>query len=75
MPKLELPKSIPEDIQGLNYKEGLYELKDHVWEEALNSNLLQGHRPIKRIILTFSQSLIKKHLNWICIFLCSLALP
>jgi hypothetical protein len=47
-----LLKNIPLHIQGLNYREGVYELKDHVGQEALNSNLLLKLRPIKRIIPT-----------------------
>ncbi len=50
VPKLELPESIPRHVQGLNYRDDLYELEDYVWEEALNSNLLLRFRPIRKII-------------------------
>ncbi len=40
MAKCELFKSIPLHVQKLNYKENVYELDDHVGEEALKSGLL-----------------------------------
>jgi len=39
VPKHELFQSIPMHVQKLNCKECTYELKDHVGEEALSSNL------------------------------------
>jgi hypothetical protein len=39
VPKCELFKNIPLHVQGPNYWEGVYELKDYVGEETLNSNL------------------------------------
>jgi hypothetical protein len=38
VPKCELPKSIPLDVQGLNYRTSVCELKDHVGEKGLSSN-------------------------------------
>ncbi len=35
----ELFESIPLHVPRLNYGEGVYELEDHVGEEALSSNL------------------------------------
>jgi len=46
-------KNIFLHIQGLNYREGVYELEDHVGQEILNSNLLLKLRPIKRIPPTY----------------------
>jgi hypothetical protein len=40
VPKWELFKSTPLHVQKLNYKEGVYELDDHVGEKALRSGLL-----------------------------------
>ncbi len=37
----KLLERIPLHIQGLNYGKGVYELEDHVGEEALSSNLLK----------------------------------
>jgi hypothetical protein len=45
----KLLKILPLHIQGLNYAKGIYELEDHVEEEALSSNLLSKFRPIKKI--------------------------
>jgi hypothetical protein len=53
VPKHELFKSVALHIQALNYEKDLYELKDHVAEEALSSNLPLKLGPIKRIIHAF----------------------
>jgi hypothetical protein len=45
----KLFKSIPLHVQGLNYREGVYELEDHVGEEAVNSYLLLKLGSVKRI--------------------------
>ncbi len=34
------PKNIPWHVQGLNYGEGIYELEDHVGEEASSLNFV-----------------------------------
>jgi hypothetical protein len=39
VPKHELLESLSMCIQELNYEKYLYELEDHVWEEALSLNL------------------------------------
>jgi hypothetical protein len=39
VPKHELLKSIPLYVQEPNYKEGIYELEDHVGEETLSLDL------------------------------------
>ncbi len=39
VPKHELLESLSMRIQELNYEKYLYELEDHVWEEALSLNL------------------------------------
>jgi hypothetical protein len=38
-------------VQGLNYREGVYEPKGHVGEEALSSNLSLKLGPVKEIPL------------------------
>ncbi len=40
----------PLHIQKLNYAKGVYELKDHVEEEALNSNLPPKLEPLKKFL-------------------------
>jgi hypothetical protein len=40
MSKHELFENIPLHVQKLNYKYNVYELGDHIKEEALNSNLI-----------------------------------
>jgi hypothetical protein len=52
VPKCEVLKSIPLRIQNLNYKKNIYELKDHVGEEVLSSNLLQKPKLAKRTLFT-----------------------
>jgi hypothetical protein len=49
--KHKLFENISLHVQRLNYREGIYELEDHVGEEALSSNLSLELRPIKRIPL------------------------
>ncbi len=39
VPGHKLFKYIPLHFQELNYKKGIYELEDHIGEEALNLNL------------------------------------
>ncbi len=58
--KHELFDSIPLHVQGLNCGEGVYELEDHVGEEALSSNLPLELRPIKIIpLVDFLNRLLK----------------
>jgi hypothetical protein len=40
LPGHKLFESIPLHVQKLNCEKGVYELEDHIGEEALNSNLL-----------------------------------
>jgi hypothetical protein len=47
--KHKLFKNIPLHVQGLNCGESVYELEDHVGEEALSSNLLLELGSIKII--------------------------
>jgi hypothetical protein len=57
----KLLKIFPLHVQGLNYGKCIYELEDHVEEEALNSNLLSKLRPIKKnSFYRFSQSHVRK---------------
>ncbi len=49
MPKHMLLESIFLHVQGLNYKESVYELEDHVGQEALSSNLLLNLGLVKKI--------------------------
>jgi len=51
VPKHELLESIPLHVQALNYGELVYELKNHVGEEALSSNLTLELGPIKKFLL------------------------
>ncbi len=39
VPKCELLENIPLHIRELNYEKNVYELKNHVGEEALSLNL------------------------------------
>ncbi len=48
MPKCKLFKITPLHVQKLNYKEGVYELGDHVGDEALSLGLLLKFRPAKK---------------------------
>jgi hypothetical protein len=57
VPKCKLFKSIPLPVQELKCRKSVYDLKDHVGEEALNSNLPPKFGPIKKT------PPIKKHLN------------
>jgi hypothetical protein len=55
-----LLKNILVHVQGLNYGEGVYELEDHVGQEALNSKLLLKLGPIKKILLaSFPNHMLK----------------
>jgi len=49
VPKHILLENIFLHFQGLNCRKGIYELEDHVGQEALNSNLLLKLKPIKKI--------------------------
>jgi hypothetical protein len=49
LPKCVLLDSILLHIQGLNYKEDVYELENHVGQGALSSNLFLKLGPMKRI--------------------------
>jgi hypothetical protein len=51
VPKCMLFKKILLHVQGLNCEKNVYELKDHVRQEALNSNLLLKFGPIKNFLL------------------------
>ncbi len=51
VPKHELFKNIPLHVQKVNYEEDIYELKDHVGEEALSLNLLPKLGLAKRTFL------------------------
>jgi len=51
VPKHKLFENIPLHVQKLNCKECIYELKDHVGEEALSLNLLLKLRLAKRTFL------------------------
>ncbi len=51
MSKCELFENIPLQIQKLNCRENVYELEDHVGEEALISNWSPKPGPIKIIFL------------------------
>jgi hypothetical protein len=44
-------KNILLHIQGLNCEKNVYELEDHVRQEALSSNLLLKLRPIKKFFM------------------------
>jgi hypothetical protein len=60
VPKCELFENIPLHVQKINYKKGVYELEDHVGEEAQNSNLLPKLGPVKSIFLiSFPDRLLK----------------
>jgi hypothetical protein len=60
VPKCMLLKKILLHVQGLNCEKNVYELKDHVRQEALNSNLLLKLGPIKKIPLVgFPNHLLK----------------
>ncbi len=54
VPKHELLKSIPLHVQKLNYREGVYELEDHVGEETLSLDLLIKLEPTKNTSCKFS---------------------
>jgi hypothetical protein len=47
--KCMLFKNILLHVQGLNCREGIYKLEDHVGQEALNSNLLLKLELVKKI--------------------------
>jgi len=51
VPKHELLKNIPVHIQKLNYGKNIYELKEHVREEALSLNLSPKLGFQKKILL------------------------
>jgi hypothetical protein len=51
VPECKLFESIPLQIQELNYKKIVYELKDHVRKETLNLNLSSKLGPIKKFFL------------------------
>ncbi len=51
VPKCKLFGSIPLHVLKLNYKEGFYELEDHVGEEALNLDLSPKLGIKKKLIL------------------------
>jgi len=60
VPECKLLKSIPLHIQELNYKKGVYELGDHVGEEALTLNLPLKLGSIRRIpFACFSNCLLQ----------------
>jgi hypothetical protein len=47
-------------IQGLNFAKGVYELEDHVGQEALSSNLLSKLGFVKKVFPTcFPNHLLK----------------
>jgi len=51
MPKCELFKITPLHVQKLNYREGVYELDDHVGDEALSLSLILKFRLAKKLLL------------------------
>jgi hypothetical protein len=60
VPKHELFKNIPLHIQKLNYGKNIYELKEHVKEEALSLNFLPKFGPAKRTpIVSFLNRLLE----------------
>jgi hypothetical protein len=48
VPKCKLLKSISLHVQNLNYRKNVYELNDHVGEEALSLSLLLKLKLAKR---------------------------
>jgi hypothetical protein len=76
VPKLKMHENIPPHIQKQNYEKCIYELEDPIREEALGSNLSPKLGLAKKnSSCKFSQSLVKKCLNWTCISLCHVASP
>jgi hypothetical protein len=59
VPKCELLKIIPLHVLELNYGVNIFELEDHVGEEALSSYLPPKFGPTKRILASFSNYLLK----------------
>jgi len=59
VPKCELLKNIPLHVQELTYGEGIYELVDDVWEEAINSNLPPKLGFAKKTLASFPNHLLK----------------
>jgi hypothetical protein len=51
VPKCIMLEIIFLHVQGLNCWKGVYELEDHVGQEALNLNLLLKLGPIKKFLL------------------------
>jgi hypothetical protein len=51
LPKCKLFKSIPFHVQELKCRKGIYDLKDHVGEEAFNSNLPPKLGHVKKLFL------------------------
>jgi len=75
--KARATQKYPLHFQGQNYGKCIYELKDHVGEKALNSNLsLFKLEPIKKIPhVSFPNCIIRKCLSLIHVSLCHVALP
>jgi hypothetical protein len=60
MPKCKLFKNIPLHVQELNYERSIYELEDHVGENALSSDWPPKHGPTtKKIPTSFYSCLLK----------------
>jgi len=60
VPKCMLFENILMHIQGLNFAKGVYELEDHVGQEALSSNLLSKLGFVKKVFPTcFPNHLLK----------------
>jgi hypothetical protein len=77
MPKCELFKITPLHVQKLNYREGIYELDDHVGDEALSLSLILKFRLAKKTPPTsFPNCLLESHVQVKCMFsFCHVAPP
>jgi hypothetical protein len=73
MPKCELFKITPLHVQKLDYRKSVYELDDHVGDEALSLSLILKFRLAKKTPPTsFPNCLLESHVQIKCMFLYAL---